>query len=104
MTVLFAIFGIAGLLVVSSIWRGYVFSVLWKWFVVSFAATVGVTVPLLSIPVAIGIAMVVSFLTYQYQYSKDDRSEAEKLGGAFAIALVYPALVLLCGWVVTLFL
>lgn len=100
MEILLAVFGVSALLVLTSIWRGYVFSVLWKWFIVP----VFPAMPLLSIPVAIGIAMVVSFLAYQYTYSKDDRSDTAKLGGAFGMALFYPALVLLMGWVVTLFL
>lgn len=104
MEILFAIFGVTGLLIVSAIWRGYVFSVLWGWFVVPFGTMAGVTIPLLSIPLAIGLAMVVSFLSYQYHYSKDDRSPGDKITAAVSMALFYPALVLLCGWVVTLFL
>jgi hypothetical protein len=100
MEIILAIFGVTAMLVIGSIWRGYVFSVLWKWFIVP----VFPAMPLLSIPVAIGIAMVVSFLAYQYTYTKDDRSEAAKLGGAFGVSLLYPGLVLLMGWVVTLFL
>ena len=100
MEIIFVIAGISALLVIGSIWRGYVFSVLWKWFIVP----VFPAMPLLSIPVAIGIAMVVSFLAYQYTYSKDDRDTASKFGGAFGVSLLYPALVLLMGWIVTLFL
>jgi len=100
MEIILALVGITAMLVIGSIWRGYVFSVLWKWFIVP----VFPAMPLLSIPVAIGIAMVVSFLAYQYHYSKDERSESAKIGGTFGIMLFYPALVLLMGWIVTLFL
>jgi len=100
MGIIFAIVGVGALLVISSIWRGYVFSVLWKWFIVP----VFPAMPFLTIPVAIGIAMVVSFLAYQYTYTKDDRSDTDRMASAFGIALIYPALVLLIGWIVTLFL
>lgn len=99
MEILLAFVGITAMLVIGSIWRGYVFSVLWKWFIVPIFG-----LPLLSIPVAIGIALVASFLAYQYHYVKDERSESEKLFGAMGIMMFYPALVLLIGWIVTLFL
>jgi len=88
------------MMVIGAIWRGYVFSVLWKWFIVP----VFPAMPLLSIPVAIGIALVAAFLAFQYTYSKDERSELEKWGGTFGVMLLYPAATLLIGWIVTLFL
>ena len=100
MEILFILSAAVALMVVGTIWRGYVFSVLWKWFIVP----VFPAMPLLSIPVAIGIAMVVSFLAYQYTYNKDDRETSAKMGTAFGAVLLYPALALLIGWVVTLFL
>jgi hypothetical protein len=100
MEALFIFSAAVALMVIGTVWRGYVFSVLWKWFIVP----VFPAMPLLSIPVAIGIAMVVSFLSYQYQHNKDERSAVEQFSSAIGITLLYPALALLVGWIVTLFL
>lgn len=49
--------------------NGFALSTLWAWFIV---ATFGV--PVLSIPVAIGVCMIAAFLTKQYH--KDEREES----------------------------
>ena len=80
----------------SAIWAGFTFSVLWAWFVVpTFSA------PPLTIPVAIGLVLLVAFLTYQHSRSSTtgDTSTAEMI----ARAILRPALVLLLGYVVHLF-
>jgi hypothetical protein len=59
--------GIVALVVLSTLLRGYALSVLWGWFMVP---TLGL--PHLSVAQAIGIAIVVSFLTYQ------DHSDLQK--------------------------
>jgi len=51
---------IAGIMVVSCLLRGWVLSILWRWFMVP---TLGL--PALSVPQAIGIALVVGMLTHQ---------------------------------------
>ncbi len=83
----------------SVMWRGYAFSVLWGWFVMPYFG-----VAALSIPVAIGLTMVVSFLTYQFTHTEDNRSSREKIIEGITIGLLRPAFALLFGWVVTLFL
>ena len=98
LAVLGGIFGIALLIAVASIWRGYVFSVLWGWFIVPTFA-----LPALSIPLAIGIAMVVSFLTYQFHHNKDDRKTGDKVAAAVGTIILYPLLTLGIGWVVLQF-
>lgn len=82
--------------VLSTLWRGYVFSKLWLWFIVAtFSACP------LSIAQSIGLSSVVSFLTYQYDsYDDKSKSSAEKIGTGVAIALLMPALALFFGWVV----
>ena len=50
---------IAGIMVVSCLLRGWVLSILWRWFMVP---TLGL--PALSVPQAIGIALVVGMLTH----------------------------------------
>jgi len=89
------------LIALSSLWRGYVLTVLWGWFIVPVFH-----LPALGIVVAIGIAMVVGFLTYQHppENPADTRSASEKFSAAIAIAIVHPAMFLLIGWAVHLFL
>ena len=89
------------LLVLSSIWRGYVLTILWTWFIVPVFH-----LPVLGIVVAIGVSMVVGFLTYQTPpyNSGDVRTDADKFSSAIASALVHPAAYLLIGWIVHLYL
>ena len=57
--------GVLGLLIVGSMWKGYVLTILWAWFVVPTFS-----LPELAIAPAIGLAMVVSYLTHQSDASK----------------------------------
>jgi putative Mn2+ efflux pump MntP len=93
------IVGVFALLALSSIWKGYVLTVLWSWFVVpTFGA------PLLTIAPAIGLAMVVGFLTHQSDATKTPEGDSsERFMRAVAHALVMPLLVLGIGWVVRQF-
>jgi len=78
----------------AAIWRGYVLTILWGWFVVhAFGAQP------LAIPLAIGLSMLVTFLTHSPQNPKDTDS-------AFIIGMAVfgPALVLFMGWIVQKFL
>lgn len=87
-------------IVLSTLWSGYVLSVLWRWFVVPpFGA------PALSVGYAIGIASVVGYLTQPYKSSKaDEKTWSALLAEGVAVAALKPAFALLFGWVVTLFL
>ncbi len=89
--------GIVALLVLSSLLRGYAFSVLWGWFMVP---TLGL--PHLSVAQAIGIAMVVSFLTYHdtSNIPKKEESAGATIARGVSFAVAYPLLALLIGWVV----
>jgi hypothetical protein len=94
---------VLGLLALSialgSMWRGYVFSVLWGWFIVPIFH-----LPALGIASAIGIALVISFLTYQVSTPHgDDQGVAEKLSSNLTLSFLYPLICLLVGWVVTWF-
>lgn len=80
-------------LVLGAIWKAYVLSVLWAWFVVS---TFGV--PVLSIPVAIGVIMIVRFV--QGQPKKNENDVDEGLSAAFGKAFLTPLAVLGIGWIV----
>lgn len=86
------IVGIIIQLPLSSIWRGYALSVLWQWFMVSAFG-----LPPLTIPLAIGLSLIVGFLVHQH--IKQD----VKLAHTIAIALLGPGFVLLTGWIVTKF-
>lgn len=76
-------------------WRGYVLSILWVWFVVK---TFGVEP--LSLPSAIGLSLIVSYLTHQMDFRKDERTTAEKFLSAMFAQTLWPALTLLSGWII----
>ncbi len=84
---------------ISSIWSGFVFSILWSWFIVS-----AFSLPEINIPTAIGIALIISYLTHQYD---SEESKGKKfldiMIEATGKAAVKPAFALLVGWIVTLF-
>lgn len=87
-------------LIVTPIWRGFVLCKLWTWFVVS---TFGVVA--LNIPQAIGISLISSFLTYQYdEYEDKEKSSTEKMVRLTSICVFSPAFALLIGWIVKGFL
>ena len=99
MVALFGLIGMLALLAVSTLWKGYVLSVLWVWFAVPLGA------PAVGMIQAMGIALLVSFLTYQHISSpKKEQSTAEAMGDAVAMALMYPLLALCIGWCIKYFL
>ncbi len=76
-------------------WSGFALSKLWAWFLVP-----ALGVPPLSIPAAIGLALVVSYMTYQGTNADKDRNTTERvIDGALTLALK-PAIALGFGWVV----
>jgi hypothetical protein len=83
----------------SALWSGYALSVLWGWFMVP-----AFSLPPLSIGYAIGVAMVVSYLTQTIKLNNGDTDWKKALVDGVAVAAVRPAISLLLGWVVTLFL
>lgn len=85
-----------GVMVAGVMWSGFVLSILWGWF---FVPALGV--PVLSVPSAIGIALVVSYMTHQYQ--KKNKSEIdgwEAVAESLAHMAMKPAFALLVGWIV----
>ena len=99
MTTFGGVIGLLGLMVLSSMWKGYVLTVLWAWFVVP---TFGL--PALAVAPAIGLSLLVSFLTHQGDAIKEpEGSSLERTSKAVSLALVMPALVLGIGWVVRQF-
>lgn len=85
--------------VVASIVNGWVLSTMWGWFVVPFF-----DLPQMSIPYAIGIAMLVRMLVNTtINYDTKEKDTSTKVGEWIGVIL-YPFLVLFMGWIVTLFL
>jgi len=82
-------------LFLSAIWSGYVLSV------GRFAGA-----PTLSIPSALGIAMIVRYLTYNHvpDSSKGDRSTTERVIEAGVQAFLQPLIALIFGAIVSMFL
>jgi hypothetical protein len=75
--------------------NGFVLSKLWSWFIVT---TFGLDP--LNIVQAIGLTIVVGFLTVRTNWNTDkDKTTAEKIS-QFVIALVAPFVTLLVGWIV----
>lgn len=95
LAILGGVLGIPLLLAFSSIWSGYVLSVLWDWFMVPTF-----NLPQLSIPAAIGIAMAMGYLTHQTSTNKDERDGWEVFGLAVVVAILKPLFALVFGWVV----
>ncbi len=90
--------GAIGLIAASAVWSGYVLSILWAWFAVpAFAA------PALSIPAAIGVALIVGFMTHQHQPEKKSGAKPDGAAAGVAVAghvFLRPAFALAMGWVV----
>jgi hypothetical protein len=86
---------VAGLLVALCLLNGWVLLLLWRWFMpVLFP-----DVPLLTVPVAIGISLIVSLLTHQDMSDVAKKKDTDKwstLTGLFT----RPLFVLLIGWIV----
>lgn len=86
---------------VSYVWYGYVLSVLWAWFVV-----VPFEAPPLTIPVAIGISLIVGMLTASLaraDLAKEYPDANQRVFVQIMAALVSPLLFLMIGWIVRMF-
>lgn len=84
---------ILGIIALSAILDGWVLSIIWKWFFVST-----LNLPIINVPQAIGIALVVGFLTKETNSKKDN-----SLGEILLLIFFRPFLVLFIAGVVTLF-
>lgn len=75
-------------------WYGYVLHLLWAWFIVPAFG-----LPAVSIPVAIGLSLVVGFMTKSYTHDPEGEAWWKK----WARMYMRPAVALLVGWIVTKF-
>jgi hypothetical protein len=89
------------ILPISALVRGFVLSVLWGWFILP----VFESAPALTIVQAIGIAMVIAFLTYQTQEQSGaaKKDMGEVITNAIGHAVAAPLFTLAVGWIVYLF-
>jgi hypothetical protein len=95
------LFGTIGVLITSTLIKGVVLSKLWQWFVVSSFG-----LPPMSIAVAIGISMIVSYLTVTKLPKDENPSGATSTQIAnkfFGFSIFYPLMVLFFGWIVHFF-
>lgn len=90
--------GVVAVVVIASLMRGWALSVLWGWFLVPLGA------PGLNIPTAIGISLVVSFLTHQVHDDAKERTFSERMARVFSAAIFTPLLGVFIGWIVKQFL
>lgn len=99
MTVFSNVVGFVFVMVFGPIINGYVLSVLWRWFIVpTFDA------PALGVVSAIGVAMVVSYLTYQTHDCKKEKKSLSNIIKEGANVIAWKAsLALFFGWIVHLF-
>lgn len=98
MKIIGAITVFALLVVFEMLLSGWTISVLWAWFVVTTFKTAALT-----IPQSIGLALIVSYLTKQYQNNKTEDNAADAFAKAFFLILFKAVFALSIGWVVTLF-
>jgi len=76
----------------SMIFNGFVISTLWNYFIVPL------NVPSVGIAQGYGIALLVTFLTFEYK--EDDYNLSEKLFRNYIVTLTVGVMSLLFGWVV----
>lgn len=86
-------------MVFSTILNGFVLSTLWSWFIVP-----AFDLPVLRIPEAIGLAMVVGFLTYHYnENEKNETGFGELMLKALILSLFRAGGTLGVGFIIQLF-
>lgn len=95
--IIFLIVGVLGTAVTIT-WEGFVLTKLWAWFVVP---TFGL--PMLTIPIAIGICIIAAFLTHQQNFKLKSGDEMMDALNAYGYSIFTGAVLLFIGWVVTFF-
>ena len=91
---------ILAIVVVGTIFRGLVLVKLWAWFVVPVFH-----LPILTLAPAIGLSLIVGYFVFQgFRKEHFNQDNSDALGISLANMLMYPAIVLAMGWIITLFL
>jgi hypothetical protein len=81
----------------SLIWNSHVLQTLWLWFI---TPTYGVPAP--SLAVGVGLLIILGLL-FNRGYREDTRTALEKVFYGLSVMWIAPAVSLLMGWIVTLF-
>ena len=89
-----AIAAIVGVTALGVVVNGWVLSHLWIWFLVPLG------LPVISVAHCIGISMVTSWLTYQYQTSKGEEDGSKVLTNLAIVFIVRPLATLGIGYIV----
>jgi hypothetical protein len=84
--------------VVSSLINGYAFALIWSWFMSPLFS-----LPLLSLPYAIGLGLTVNFLTASWPDKSDDKDFMETMTEHFVKVLSKVFIFIAIGWVVVQF-
>src|SRR3954465_13392868 len=84
-------------IVLSTIYSGFVLSILWAWFMVKTFA-----LPALTISQALGVSIVVRFLTWEYPTNKDEKA-SDSVPVSLVKVFAIPPLALIFGYIVPLF-
>lgn len=89
MTATILVFATLIIMAASALWRGYVLSVVWGWFMVERFG-----LPPLSVAQAIGVALVGAAITHHYTPTVEGKG-----GEALADVVLAPLTILAIGWV-----
>jgi hypothetical protein len=84
--------------IVGIIIGGFVMMKIWQWFAVPVFG-----VQQIALVPAIGIGLLISFLTHQHIPQPEGREISKVIGESIGEAVLYPIIVLFFGWVVSLF-
>lgn len=89
--------GFVAFITLMTLFRAFVLIKLWDWFMIPFLAPFTSEAVHLTYPIAIGLSLIMSmFQSHNY-------SENEDLAKVILYPFVVPAITLLMGWIVTLF-
>ena len=86
------------IIVFGQILSGFAFATLWEWFVVPQFECKPLT-----IPIAIGLSLVVSYLTHQMSNKELDQEYGDLLLKSFSYSICKPIVALIVGYFVNLF-
>ena len=93
--ILIVIIGFVGMIALEMLLKGFVLIKLWSWFIVSHFG-----LDPLSIPIGLGLSLVISLLTYQGRHMKNHELDVAHI---CVSAFLNPLIALFVGWIITLF-
>lgn len=98
MQALLLFFLFVGITALGAIYEGFILKTMWAWFIVP---TFGL--PALSIPVAIGICLIMAFLTHQIPPKSEPGREMQDSLTRMFNGFLLSTVIFFVGWVVTFF-